>query len=278
MAGMKSRWFRFSLRTLLLLIAVLCIWLGIQVNAARRQREAVAVLLNAGAEIYYDYQMVPLVTATPPGSFAPPGIRLPDTWADVSQLPPGPAWLRERIGDDYFRTVVDVYCRGTFQKSDLDELVELPHVKEFVLVGTGFHDEDLTALGELRQLEVLQFSGTPINGSILAQLPNPRRLKNLHLSHTNIDDTALEEIEKMTGLEVLGLDGTHVTDAGLRHLRNLTNLRNVYLQNTQITDAGLQHLSGLKTLTLVVLGPSPVTQDGVSALRAALPSANIIGQ
>ena len=59
MAGMKSRWFRFSLRTLLLLIAVLCVWLGIQVNAARRQREAVAAIQSAGGSVVYDYEIVP---------------------------------------------------------------------------------------------------------------------------------------------------------------------------------------------------------------------------
>jgi hypothetical protein len=33
----KRCWFRFSLRTLIAVVTVLCIWLGIQVNAARRQ-------------------------------------------------------------------------------------------------------------------------------------------------------------------------------------------------------------------------------------------------
>jgi len=54
MFRMKSRWFRFSLRTLLLLIAALCVWLGIQVNAARRQKDAVAAILNTGGAVHYD--------------------------------------------------------------------------------------------------------------------------------------------------------------------------------------------------------------------------------
>src|SRR5262245_63470489 len=95
MARMKTRWFRFSLRTLLLLIAALCVWLGIQVNAAHRQKEAVAAITKAGGTVIYDYQNLQLVDRA--------GI----TWDD-SRLPPGPAWLRQRIGDDYFRTVVDV--------------------------------------------------------------------------------------------------------------------------------------------------------------------------
>jgi hypothetical protein len=87
MAGMKSRWFRFSLRTLLLVIAVLCVWLGIQVNAARRQKEAVAAIQKAGGEINFDFQCVPvgsvrnLVSASRKGlSFVPFFDKETDAW------------------------------------------------------------------------------------------------------------------------------------------------------------------------------------------------------
>jgi hypothetical protein len=236
MAGMKSRLFR-------LLTTALCVWLDIQVSAARRQREAVTAIVKAGGTVNYDYEFVP--SAIP---------------ADVQRrlvhgrVTPGPVWLRNQIGDDYFRTVVRVcfnHPKATIRKADLDELVKLPHVKDFVLEGTGFHDEDLKALGELRQLEVLQLIDMRINGSILARLPNPERLKNLCLSKTNIDDAALRRVEEMTGLETLWLDGTRVTSAGLRHLRSLMNLKNLYLQNTQ------------------------VSESGVTSLRAALPNTDI---
>src|ERR1051326_8272874 len=131
MARMKTRWLRFSLRTLLLLVMALCVWLGIQVNAARRQREAVAVLEKAGATVIYDYQV-----AMPPAGTA---------WLrrvvnpDRQQLPPGPAWLRQQIGDDYFRTVVSVFVNLKLdrQKAALNELAKLPHVREFELVDGG---------------------------------------------------------------------------------------------------------------------------------------------
>src|SRR6476659_4651164 len=99
MARMKSRWFRFSLRTLLLLITALCVWLGIQVNAARRQREAVAAILKAGGRVHYDYEIVP--QPWPPKTLQT-GIYGIDPQAKL----PGPAWLRQGIGDDSFRTAV----------------------------------------------------------------------------------------------------------------------------------------------------------------------------
>jgi len=274
---MKTRWLRFSLRTLLLLVTAICIWLGVQVKSARRQRDAVAVLLNTGAMIHYDYEVVP----RPRPAAAPVGLRFTDTAYDQNLLPRGPAWLREKIGDDYFKRVIAVWLyhpKANIQKVDLDELANLPYTQSFFFDGrdTTIHEEDFTALQELHQLESLQLVRVRINGSILTWLPNPMRLKILMLSQADIDDEVFERIEKMTALQVLWLDGTHITDAGLQHLRNLQNLENLFLGATPITDTGLQHLSALKTLTYMDLrGCSNLSEAGVSALRVALPSANI---
>ena len=48
----RPRWLRFSLRTLLVVMTVLCVWLGIKVNAARRQKEALTAVLNAARQSY----------------------------------------------------------------------------------------------------------------------------------------------------------------------------------------------------------------------------------
>ena len=56
----NRRWFRFGLRTLLIFLTVLCVWLGFQVNAARRQHAAVQAILQAGGTVAYDYQTVPV--------------------------------------------------------------------------------------------------------------------------------------------------------------------------------------------------------------------------
>src|SRR5262245_10359599 len=99
MARMK-KWFRFSLRTMLVLITALCIWLGFQVNAARRQREAVAAILKVGGSVKYDFQMVLNPTIPSPLNVSYKSLK------DAS--PPGPAWLRHLIGDEYFQDVVEV--------------------------------------------------------------------------------------------------------------------------------------------------------------------------
>jgi hypothetical protein len=251
MARMKSHWFRFSLRTLLLLLTVLCVWLGIQVNSVRRQREAVAVLSNARASIKYHYQI---------------------------ELP---TWLRQYEVADYFRTVDEVgigYPKAG--KAALNVLVKLPQISNFAFEGTGndngITDKDLTPLSELRQLEALRITDAHVNGSILASLRNPGRLKILTLCKTEIDDDALRHLEKMTMLEALALAETHITDAGLVHVRDLRNLEVIWLFDTSITDAALEHLKGLKKLTRIDLRNTQVSEAGVDKLGAALPNANIV--
>ena len=85
-------WFRFSLRTLLLATTVLCVWLAMQVNAARRQKEAVKVILGAGGTVRYDYQYKrrPSMPAVIVG-----GVKLPDHFFDNNATIPGPVWLRK---------------------------------------------------------------------------------------------------------------------------------------------------------------------------------------
>ncbi len=59
---------------------------------------------------------------------------------DPNQLPPGPAWLRQLMGDDYFYNVVEVWLLKTnahIQKADLDELGKLPHVRSVVRAATA---------------------------------------------------------------------------------------------------------------------------------------------
>src|SRR5215471_11590959 len=119
-ANPRPRWLRYSLRTLLLLMTGLCIWLALQVNAARRQREAVAAILKAGGEVYFDYQL----TRQPDGTLA----KVPKP-QDAS--PNAPLWLREFLGDEYFRKVewVNISKKTLLSESDFQKLAGLPDLK-----------------------------------------------------------------------------------------------------------------------------------------------------
>ena len=98
--GAKSRWFRFSLRALLLFTGGLCVLLAVQVNKANKQRRAVARLFELGASVSYDYDQ------TRPGAG-----------------PKSPAWLRNVIGIDFVSTCNAVHLmRPVPRDQDLEIL------------------------------------------------------------------------------------------------------------------------------------------------------------
>lgn len=82
-----TRRFRFSLRAFLSAFIVVAVLLATLTNRAREQRETVAGLRALGWQVQYDWQ----------GSL---------------HGPPGPAWLRRIVGDDYFEEVVQVSFWG----------------------------------------------------------------------------------------------------------------------------------------------------------------------
>ena len=84
----RLRWFQYSLRTLLLVMLMASVgmsWFAVKMQWVRRQREAVEVITRLGGFVTYDWR------------------------SDGSGLePPGPAWLRNLLGEDFFGEVVEV--------------------------------------------------------------------------------------------------------------------------------------------------------------------------
>jgi hypothetical protein len=79
----KRRWFQFSLRTLLiftLVVAMGCAWLAGKAERKRRERAAVEALRKKDAWVIYD-----------------------DDLLRRNGTPPGPAWVRWLLGENYFR-------------------------------------------------------------------------------------------------------------------------------------------------------------------------------
>jgi hypothetical protein len=299
----KRRWLRFSLRTLFVLVTIVGGWIGWQMNAARRQKQAVEALERAGANINYDYQQ----KFGPPSIPIPqsvPGIKPPSHYFDPNVALPGPSWLRASLGDDYFTNVVSLGFdqHVSVDPSVLHVLSYLPRVSSLSIVeGKDIRDDDLGGFAELSELEYLDIKQSKLNGSFLALLRRPERMVLLSFPDSEFDDSAMEYLEAMPNLERLYLNSTRITDRGLVHLQNLVRLEILSLWETKIADEGVVHLRGLKNLkylglshtdisddsveplaeiqsltVLEVLG-TKITREGVRKLRAALPNARVLG-
>lgn len=279
MARMKSRWFRFSLRTLLLLIAALCVWLGIQVNAAQRQKRAVDALQQGGVGIFFDYYWE--IDANDPEI----------SILKHNPVQPGPAWLRKLIGDEYFREVVGVSLNNqcSITESEFSQVAKLPKINSVALHeakitsnGTGItrpvKDSDFVVLENLNQLRDLYLTGADVEDiGLAALLKSARSLKNLTIIDSPINDAGMGQIGKLTELKHLTLQNIRITDSGLSHLRNLSKLDSLQLFEVDISDAGIKYLKELKNVGVIWIRGTRITLQGYRELQTALPTTIIYG-
>lgn len=204
------RWYQYRLRTLFAVTAVFAVGLSYfasRMQKATQQAAAVSAIKAIGGDVGYDYQV--------PG---PPAVSW-DTWVPLwysDAPPPGPAWLRSVLGDDFFRSVVQV-CIATddFTDAECQHLVHMPDLQELIAEGTPAGDTGMKAIGMVRELRYLELSRTNVTSSGVASLAGLKRLECLYLVRTKIDDTALRYLQNLTQLRLLYLDDTNITDAGL---------------------------------------------------------------
>jgi hypothetical protein len=178
-----QRWYQFSLRSLLLftlICAIASAWLAHRMDQKRIELEAVDSLVKRGARVAFDYHFLKS------GGF------------DATAQPPGPAWLRRLVGENFFGEV---------------ENVEFPAEIRSPIV-----DADLVRLGSLTNLKSLELRNTEIGDAGLANLEGMTRLRALDLSETRVTDAGLVHLKRLTTLTWLDLRRTNVTDAGRAEL------------------------------------------------------------
>jgi len=177
----RRRWLRISVRGLIILVLAIGGWLGWMVRSARIQREAVEAIQGAGGRIMYDWEWE-------------------NGYPTKNEGPWAPRWLVDRLGIDYFGSVV---------------YVEFNVFDAFVMTmgeDTGIDAAKLRSYR--RRLD-----------SALAQVGRLRRLEELELSSSEVTDAGLKHLMGLTALKKLGLGSTQVTDAGVQELqRALPNL------------------------------------------------------
>jgi hypothetical protein len=224
----RRKWLQLSLRTLLVLVTVLCVWFARQSYRARMQAQAIAAIEKLGGHVGFDYQLDPKTR----------------TWKTApSRLLP--QWAIDLLGEDHFRRVAIVnFDDGSNPTSDdLSFLAGMTDLRELTLFNrTQIDDGALSHVKSMQQLEVLALEGTKVKGPGLIHLRPMRKMRGLTLSGTAVNDDALAHLDQMAQLEWLMLSGTRVTDAGLKHLAALSSLKLLELRDTQVTKEGVSKL------------------------------------
>jgi hypothetical protein len=166
----KRRLLQFGLPTLLGLVTLAAIGLAMiagPAERAERQRRTVAEVHGLGGSVGYKL-----------------------TIAGV------PDWVRDLVGEDYFRTVIGVD-----------------------LTNSRATDSDLEHLARLTALEWLRLDNTAVSGAGASHLKQLTSLHWLSLDNTRLHDAQLEHLKGMTRLKTLRFKNTDVSRAAIDALR-----------------------------------------------------------
>ena len=223
----KQRWFRYSLRTFLIVVTVCGAWLGWKLLAAREQLSAVATVRELGGSVKYDYEegiIGPLLE---------------------------PPWLLNLLGSDFFHNVasVNLYAHQSDRRefSKLFPLLgKLPHLRRLSVEAGAVHDDDLQYLSNLKDLKSLYLSKNQLSGGSLKLLSNMPMLEYLFVDGNPIDDQGVEFIADSPTISSLGLNETSVTDACIPSLAKMHKLFYLNVSNTKVTADGIQRLKTLR--------------------------------
>ena len=172
----ERRLLRFSLRTMLIFMLVVCVAVGWKFERVRKQREVVAWVREMGGNVSY--------AIDDNGS------------ADFKAEPSGPEWLRQWLGNDFFDEVAGVALRDT-EVSNVSPLAKLTELRTLDLTNTQV--SDVSALAKLTKLKSLDLNYTQVRDvSPLAKLTN---LEKLYFHNTQVSD--LTPLAKLTKLLLL---------------------------------------------------------------------------
>jgi hypothetical protein len=208
---------RFSLRAMLVVVTLCCLWLGWQVNRAARQRDAVVAVKALDGRVVYS-----------------------------SEFPESAAkrLIRQWLGRDYVDDVIEVGFPQSRPVSDTDLSVlrALPKLKVLSLICSRVTDDGLDGLRWASHLERLELLRTKVTDDGLAHLTKLKRLKWLWLNETKITDAGLAHLKRLPEIEVLLVGGNQISDAGLENLKGLRSLREIEVGCKTVTAEGATRL------------------------------------
>jgi hypothetical protein len=256
-----NRWFRISIRTLLLVITVFGCGLGWVMN----ERAKIANAIN-----YFKRRNAHVVVGTSHAEEWQQKKQRRESRSTIARLLFGETWLGD-IG--YIGFPWD--AKKDFTDDDMAIVAAFPNLQFLDLTGTKVTGRGLVHLHRLQHLKKLDLTWTKIGDEGMQHVRGLKHLRVLCLTGTQVGDDGLEHVNGLQELNTLILEGTLIADQGLSQLDDLPKLKSLNLDNTKVTDAGIEHLRRFSNLDFIALTNTRVTPKGKDSLRKALPNCDI---
>ncbi|PHS12899.1 MAG: hypothetical protein COA78_07650 [Blastopirellula sp.] len=212
---------RFSMRTLFVLVTLLCVLLvplSAKLYQARQQKLAVEWVLANGGILTYVYKS--------------------DEYGNYSRTkePTDKQWLRSILGNDFFDSIEFVKLKGTVK----DGLSPLAHIKQLkILYLTNIEETDLSTLPQLQDVETIRLSGK-VHTDISPLIKHPK-LAELYLA----ESTSVTDISPLSQLS--SLKRLHLNESQIPSAVSLTNLES--LESISVSVKTRENLLNIKKLT-----------------------------
>lgn len=242
-----SRYFRFGLRTILILTtiaAVLFAWLGRDIVRARSEKPIIDRIISASGQILFEGDAVP-----PTGNFST------DRWKK-------PNFLQRQFGvhyGAYVEAVSLIVGSGNPTDETIQGLGRFERLQKVTLVGRGFTDkcvDDLLQVGHLKDLALID---TSISAAGVKRLAKCSELETLMLCDdrlrpltdggpSELSNAHLEALSEFPSLLSLTIAGKSLTDEGFSHVGKCAQLTQLRIVRTGVTDDAFEHLTNLQQL------------------------------
>lgn len=252
---MKRFRFRFSVRSLLVLVTLCALAWGV-----------FTIFVRSDAVAYHREQQT-LTELRELGSVSV-----------IRREPRGPAWLQEWrdrvysyrviklaissrvLSEEYFARFdsfeylesLSIAKGNSVSEKALSKLARITTLRSLSLKNTHVHGSASHALRQLR-LEHLTLSMDRFGGNEISWIKDLEGLRHLEL-YAPVTDSNLGSLAELSTVEELAINSDRVTDAGLLHLARFHNLRRLKLL-CPVSDAGMVHLIPLKNLDRLFCRP-----------------------
>ena len=239
---------RFTLRGLLCVITIICVWASLNANRAHHQREAVNAVIQLGGEVTYDF----------------------DSLAESDGFVR--SWMRRIAFYCFCEPVVQVdlsFC--DVEDSNLSCFENPPQLKALRLGGNArLSGRGLRYIQGLDGIELLSLTGTGITDRDIHQIVSLRNVRELELSNTTIGDRGVSLLRQLPNIEKLELCATGITDDALQSVRDMSQLAELVVVDTRVTDVGLRELEGMQSLRKLHLAGFVYRRGKIALLRCGV--------
>ena len=179
---------------------------------------------EVGFAVFYDYQKRP----------EPVGYSHWDLDAEL----PGPEFLHRWLGEDAFRTPIDMG----------------------ILRGGSDNLQFYKDLNRIQTWEEISF-GTWLDDAMMAEITGQPKLKVLRADESNMTDAGCEAIGKLTSLRELHVDQNRFTDKGLASLGKLRNLEQLFISQCQFRGSGFEQFENPRSLKRLDIARSELSDE-----------------